>query len=310
MKTRLNKFVSFILIPISLAIVAMFSLEAILGVSSGLVSGAHLLMYGFFGIIVGIIVATFATRKLSNKNLALLNLLCFIGINAFIYWVYQKEMKESNTSAEIKKEIQVNKTPVSTGGIPDPDVQMEVKLSKSIGIGMSKAVLNVNNTIELLNNPGGKVKGKISFKMGATGLEYEQKPNAFNPEFNKLDYNILYFKTIAQEGQFLEIITNKNTNKSMWATKEDLRFLPWSEFFFMVHSVEPIDPVSNPLRSKPDAGSPIINNYSEDQILKAVIVQSNWIKVDIYNQNYEVIGNGWFQWRDDERLLISYNLLS
>ena len=48
----------------------------------------------------------------------------------------------------------------------------------------------------------------------------------------------------------------------------------------------------------------------KNYFLKPVEVMDEWIRVDILDNNFEKKSDGWIRWRQGNRLLITYNLLS
>lgn len=44
--------------------------------------------------------------------------------------------------------------------------------------------------------------------------------------------------------------------------------------------------------------------------MKPLQIQNDWMKVELQNQEFQKVGDGWVQWRNDEKLLIEYSLLS
>ena len=95
-----------------------------------------------------------------------------------------------------------------------------------------------------------------------------------------------------------------------WINRELVTYLTWSDFILNVFAVEPIDWQSNPLKIKPGPSTSSIRNLTRDHILRPAAMQSDWLEVEIYDNNFEYVDNGWIQWIEGNKLLILYNLLS
>lgn len=192
--------------------------------------------------------------------------------------------------------------------IPDPDITSELYLDRGIGIGMSKVMILVNKEIKVYNKPDGKSIGSLSFKMVDKTIEFDKTPKNFNPEYVDLPYNMLFMKAISQQGTFLEVVTNKEDNTTAWIEKKDLRFLPWSEFLFTIHSVNSKDLTKYPVLIKPDPAADRVSDLNAEQILKPLIIQSEWMQVEIYDDEFNPVQRGWIQWRNEKEMLINLNL--
>ena len=44
--------------------------------------------------------------------------------------------------------------------------------------------------------------------------------------------------------------------------------------------------------------------------MKPIKIKNNWMYVSLVNDNYEVVGKCWIQWRTKYQILITYSLLS
>ena len=82
----------------------------------------------------------------------------------------------------------------------------------------------------------------------------------------------------------------------------------WPEFLLRVNSVELLPGSDQKIRIKPlDYAGEVIIEYD---FLKPVLIQDEWMSVELYDQDYNRLGKGWIRWKDDNKLLISYSLLS
>ena len=298
----------------TLATIAMILSRFFIPDNAGLAGGAYVLMYGLGGLLLGLVAGYILSRRLESKTIKRLNYLYLAILLLIVIRIgYVLAIKDNNSTPALPKKVTTEAAPAisrSNSDIPDPDVTAEVQLDRNIGIGMAKAVISTKNSIELYKGPGGKPYSNLKFRMGDNGVEYASTPKGFEPEHNKLDYNILFFKIVNQADGYVEAIVNKSTNKTAWISKQDVRFLPWTDFLFTVHSIEPKDWENNPIRTRPERDSEPRLDINDSYILKPLIIQSEWIQVQISDQNYQAIGRGWFRWKSDKELLLTYNLLS
>jgi hypothetical protein len=44
--------------------------------------------------------------------------------------------------------------------------------------------------------------------------------------------------------------------------------------------------------------------------MKPVMVKEQWVKVQLQDDDFQDVGEGWVRWRDENGLLIRYSLLS
>ena len=63
-------------------------------------------------------------------------------------------------------------------------------------------------------------------------------PPWFYPEHQKLDYDILYFKLLAMNRDWVHVELNKQTGQSAWMSRSDVSVLLWPEFLLNVFSIE------------------------------------------------------------------------
>ncbi|NNE26843.1 MAG: hypothetical protein HKN09_08370 [Saprospiraceae bacterium] len=310
---RLNKFFFVVGSSITLAVIAMLLSRFFIPDNVGLAGGAIVMFYGLGGLIFGLALGIILIKKLQYATIKKLNylfLLVLILVIIRIGYLISLEDKTEAPALPPKTSAAVSDYSPTNSDIPNPDVTAEVKLDRNIGIGMAKAIVSTKNTIELYKGSGGKSYSKLKFKMGKHGIEYANAPKGFNPAHNKLDYNILFFKIVDQTAGFVEAEINKDNNQTAWISKEDIRFLPWSDFLFTVHSIEPTDWENNPIRTRPERSAEPMLDINDSYILQPLKIQSEWIQVRISDQNYNAISTGWFRWKSDKELLLNYSLLS
>ena len=74
-------------------------------------------------------------------------------------------------------------------------------------------------------------------------------------------------------------------------------------------SVEVLNSEENPLRVKPLSHGGVMQ-VSDAAHYRPVEIRSQWLRVEVLDQQYRVVGTGWLQWRKGDELLIRYSFLS
>jgi hypothetical protein len=82
----------------------------------------------------------------------------------------------------------------------------------------------------------------------------------------------------------------------------------WPEFLLKVFSVEFPPDQAQAIRLKPLDYSAEINTPYE--FMSPVEVKDEWLHVLLLDDDYRTIGKGWIQWKKDNKLIITYSLLS
>jgi len=124
----------------------------------------------------------------------------------------------------------------------------------------------------------------------------------------KLDYDILLLKVLSAGRDFLEVVVNRETGQTAYVSRFDGIFKYWPEFLLGVHSVEFKNPSAQTVKIKP------LNHASEVRadfvFMLPKIIKSEWMKVDLVDQNLKKVNEGWIKWKENNTLLVKYSLLS
>ena len=140
------------------------------------------------------------------------------------------------------------------------------------------------------------------------GFQITNAPPWLVPEHLKMDYDILYFKVISLGRDLIEVVVNKTNGQTGYMDRNAGEIIFWPEFFLRINSVEFIDPVNQKvLHNNVDHGSEVITKY---ELMRPILIQNEWMQVELYDDSYKVVDKGWIKWRADGKLLISYSLLS
>ena len=150
----------------------------------------------------------------------------------------------------------------------------------------------------------------ITFMAGPHYVDIATAPPWLVPEVLKLDYGFLMFRARSLTRHWVEVIVNNTNGQTAWLPRSEVEFVTWVDFFLTVFAVEPIDPEANPLRPRPFLHSdPDEPHAATDGHYAPIEIRGDWIHVRLRSQA-QPERDGWFRWRDGDRLTVSYSLLS
>ncbi|HMB92043.1 MAG TPA: hypothetical protein VKP65_14405 [Rhodothermales bacterium] len=154
----------------------------------------------------------------------------------------------------------------------------------------------------------------LTFQEGPYHIVMDHVPSGFAPLLQKLDYQILFLqaKTLTSAG-WIEVILNQETGEVAWVRHRDITFSTWEDFLLGVFAVEILDPASNRLVANPgNHAADVWSLAAERQAFRPLAIQGNWMRVAPMEDGQvdKDARRAWIRWRDEDRLLIQYALLS
>jgi len=175
------------------------------------------------------------------------------------------------------------------------------------GLGIFKPAIS-QSIYFFTDNTSEQVLDSITFKKNEFGsYEISTAPPWLVPEHMKLDYDILMFKLISLDKNYVKLEVNKETAMQSYVKKDAGQVMFWPEFLLSVHSVELKDK-DQKLHVKPqDNAASLKVDY---EILQPVKVEREWLNVKLLDDVFQEKGQAWIKWRDNSGLLINYHLLS
>jgi|GEM_PF-4360632 len=122
------------------------------------------------------------------------------------------------------------------------------------------------------------------------------------PKHSKVDYHIFELSVLDRRGEWLEVVVNEDTGKTLWLQEnQNVEFRDWLAEMQESFAVEAYKPKVNPLRVKPAEDAKEVK-MSGRGCFKAVQMRGNWIKV-VQQEHCEELratpATGWIKWRDD-----------
>ncbi|HRQ55652.1 MAG TPA: hypothetical protein PL018_15450 [Ignavibacteriaceae bacterium] len=290
--------------------------SATLPKGSGLAGPATVLFYGLIGALITALLSIFLVRKIERKLIIKITIiLALLNLIPIGWVVYRFVTVTSQTQKEEPKKL----TPTQIRGSL---ISLFLSSSKiygetEMGLGMVKPDFYNRKVIYFYGFPN--LEKPVSDHKPTDSLVFMQTehnqidisyaPPWFYPEHQKLDYDILYFKLLTMNRDWVQVELNKKTGQSAWMSRNDVSVLLWQEFLLNVFSIENLDPKSNLLRIKPllHASEVMIKEY---EIMAPVMIKDSWLKVNLFDKDFNIVGEAWLQWQYNGRLLITYSLLS
>jgi hypothetical protein len=302
-----------------LAILVFFVVGAMIagvagaGKNQGLAGGAIVFGYGILSaglsLIAGLLFAYLAERKyvvLVNKILFLLLLICGCLVAYRIYTKQQQNSIGYNVSPEQFITAPARVTYAAYGSASEAHM----------GLGFFAPHFANQPVLYFYSKPNNDkpVEAHVSYdsivfmqtQYGSFDIAYA--PPWLVPDHLKLDYDLCYFKVVSVGRDFAEVVVNVTNAETAYVALNAGKLLYWPEFLLSVHSVEFIAPQDHVVRIKPlSHASAVVAEYA---FMRPVMIQHDWMEVDLWDEDFNSVGHGWIQWKQDGQLLIMYSLLS
>ncbi len=299
------------------------------GKNQGLAGGAIVFGYGVLfggvGFIASFFIAYFVNTKVIVKiNYALLILLlATLGSKYFEFSQRNKAQKEESekfnpaptTPSSQTEPLGMAKFYKSETSYPIP-IHSKVKENNEMGMGFFEPNFYENPELYFYGNLKLEKSllehiphDSITFKRNKYNqFEIAKAPPYIVPEYLKLDYDKLYFKIISITEDFVEVIVNKTNGQTSYVDKHGGKVIYWPEFLLAMHSVEffPNSKDKVHVRSFEDSGE--VN--TPHKFMRPVQIKGAWMQVLLLDSDFKTIGKVWIQWKRNEKLLISHNILS
>ena len=303
MKKSVGSVILFVfLAAVAVAFLGMLSSRFFIPKDAGLAGGAMVLGYGVLGLLIGLVGALVGVRFLSPGQLHRFNLVLGAAVLLVAAWLTYRFLSLPSPPESPTPEIR----PTAPAVV---DVPAEIPLSE--GPGMARPFLEAGRILHFYETAaGGRPIDSLVFREGPHQLELGHAPGWWQPEVEKLDYQLCYLKVKAEENGHLAVEGNRQTGFTCWVAADEVEFLKWSDFLLTVHSVEPRFPEDQLILKAPAADAEPLFQAGEGYILQPKEVRGEWLRVEVVDEDYQPVGEGWLQWRAGTSLWVEYNLLS
>lgn len=282
------------------------------GEGQGLAGGAIVIGYGFISAFIALLISIMLASYLAREQIVQINkilgiiFLIFIAITA--YRILTKESSETS-SESFSQQITMEPT------APAVDLKKSEADSK-LALGFFKPDFTSRSNLYFYGSPNfdkpvsdNSPSDSIAFQQ-LDGQRYDisYAPPWLVPEHLKMDYEILYFKIKSIHRDFVEIIVNKTNNRNAYVDRHAGTIIFWPDFLLTVQTIEFPQDLSQTVRVKPLSYAGQVS--LDFEFMKPIQIQNHWMKVDLLDRDLKKTGSGWIRWRDDEKMLIEYSLLS
>jgi hypothetical protein len=287
----------------------------------GLASGAIVFVYGAIASLIGLIAsmtfcyyADFKKKKSAIRIFATLTFLCLLALTIRVLTM-NSSMDTTHNSYDFP-EHKVNVKPVSNINhsyfgqwAEDPEPPM--------GLGFFKPDFFKSSTLYFYGDPNFEKPvqdhspaDSLVFKDLQESSNYEliYAPPWLFPEHNKLEYGIFYFRLQSVGRDFAGVTLNSLSLIEGYVDRNAGEIIYWPEFLLKVHSVEFLSNSDQKIRLKPLEIASEVNVPFD--FMSPAEVKEEWMRVQLYDSDYQQVGTGWIRWKKDDKLLISYSLLS
>ncbi len=317
----------------------LYASKAGVGKGQGLGGVADVFEYGFmfafFAFFASLIIVYFAKREVIVKT----NYLLGIGMAAvFLFFTLRRIFLEDKAVPEKKlpKKTTAPAKPISKkissgvfqGKTTAPAVFIPKRISSEVsqmrrenkdtpmGLGFFKPNFYENPVLYFYGNPNLEKSlqehlpaDSVVFKrLEHGGFDITYAPPWLVPDHLKLDYDMLYFRVQSIGRDFIEITSNKLTQRIAYVSRSAGKVIYWPDFLLSINTVEFIEGKQQVIRYKPFHHAGEVN--TEFQFMNPIFIKNNWMLVLLVDDNYRTVGKGWIQWKKDGKLLITYSLLS
>ncbi|SHM36407.1 hypothetical protein SAMN04488057_101215 [Cyclobacterium lianum] len=297
------------------------------GEGQGLAAGAIVLSWGVTFALVAFLGSFFLTYHLVHKKIIVVNwiffalLLLAYGISHYRY--------VNRTKPEENKSIPIHSRPDSTTPTGDQtgvltafesaqpaDRKRPAAPDHSLGMGYFSPNVSDSSILYFYHNPNLEksmleptAQDSITFRKNEYNqFEIATAPPWLVPDIMKLDYDMLYFKIKSVSREWVEIIVNSGNGQSSFVYRQAGELVYWPEFLLNVNSVELLPDAGEKVKTRPlTTSGDIQTTYA---FLRPVKIQGDWAEVVLLNQDFQEVGRGWIRWREEDHLLIRFNLLS
>lgn len=265
---------------------------------SGLAGAGTAAFSALLGAVIGLACAVYTIRNATTVQIVRINIVSFLLIIVLIVM------------------LQVKKASAHSAGRNSPSLpeihQADAPVIRSLGVASPRfeafPVLyfyhpNLDKAVDE-HTP----VDSLVFERTELGYQINYAPPWYSPEYIKLDYDLLLHKVITVARDWIELEVNRSTGQTAWVDAYSVFLTYWPQFLLRVNSVAPLDATTNPVRVKPlDHAAEVTTVYSA---LTPVMVQGEWIKVQLLDDDYQKVAEGWIRWAKEGKWQIRFALLS
>lgn len=283
--------------------------------NQGLAAAAIVVGYGILVAILLLVAAIVSVAYLTPKKIVNLNkILGILAVLMISVLVVRGILRNKKEDADEEKQP-VPKTTSLLAQATTSAVTQQIPAPPEMGLGMVKPDFYNHSTLYFYRNPNLQKAvnehlpyDSLVFRQTELGYEITYAPPWFVPAVMKMDYDVLYLRANTLHREFLQVTVNETNGQTAWIGRFDAKLIYWPEFLLSVNTIEPMDPVNNPLRIKPmNHASPVNTKYA---FLRPTQVKTQWMEVELLDDALQVLDTGWLRWHEEGRLVVEWSLFS
>ena len=284
------------------------------GLAGGAIVLGYGVMFGFIALVISFFIAYHASHRVIKNINRVLAIALIIAAGIFTYRFMMQEGATESIEETRPTTTPATKVPVQTlaAGAYQP-------LSESttpLGLGFFMPNFYDNPALYFYGNPNfeksiqehSPTDSIVFTRLEQGGFDISYAPPWLVPDHLKLDYDMLYFRMQSIGRDFVEVTVNTRTKRIAYVSRYAGKIVYWPDFMLLVNSVEFISPLEQQIHVKPLKNAGIVN--ISFAFMSPIMIKDNWMKVDLMDDDYKKVGQGWVLWKKDNELLVSYSLLS
>ena len=188
-----------------------------------------------------------------------------------------------------------------------------------LGQGVVKVDITQMPQLSFFADTSGEAKMQLNILKDSAGeIVLKSSIQSFDwllPEQLFLNYDLFVFRVDTIIGKWMRVYTDNDKGEKYWTTKtRALTYFPWPEFFrTKVSSVSKDVLINVAVRTAANEQAPTIKNIEDADCFKVLEVKGDWLHIRSdanCSDSKRPVKSGWIRWRKQQRLLISYALLS
>lgn len=269
--------------------------------------------YGAIGMVAALVAGAFVARRLEGAGLRRAFGVSLGLVALVVGWiVYRVAVTSADREAVPAAPAGPVTAPVEPVAQRYPFVE---RADLPMGLGIAVVAPSPGGTLRFYSEPAEGAMPEdvaavdsVTFAVGVPSVEIATAPPWLVPEHLKMDYELFHLRVVTLSPDWVEVIGNSSTGQAWWVPRRDVRFLAWPEFLLSVNSVETFDADANPVRYRPHPESDVLS--ASWAPLSPLAVSGAWMQVATANLADRIWPSGWIRWRDETRLLVTYNPFS
>lgn len=191
-----------------------------------------------------------------------------------------------------------------------------VHAEKIYGIGIVTVDFDSTTVIDFYASPANsKPERTIEFfndkSLNSWNIKELAKHTQWLSTYMNLDYSIFNFQYKRERDDWIEVVVNLETGKTLWIRKSpEIATLTWGEYITNMFGIGLLESFPQDIRQSPDNDADSVKG-DFDNCFKARSMTGDWIEIFTPDYCNDLVGNkgqqlksGWIKWREGGELII------